>query len=247
MGRVWCFRCAFRPEAGQAGLFAYLNQFFIDIVQIKEGVKNIAFSVVARIQRSWSMVMRTFVSAVVLALVTSGALAQSVVEPGKLFAGSLVNVHSPNSEGWKIISSTSHQLAFAKSGAASNESYAAQFTLFPLGETKNAEEFVALIKSGVEADTPADRFNSLESRYEYTEERAYPCVRVNIITEDKQARTSFFSRESLKLQLSSLYCRHPTRTGVAFVAGFSHRGATLDPALETQAQAFIAGVQVAGK
>ncbi|MDD5249117.1 MAG: hypothetical protein PHY45_09035 [Rhodocyclaceae bacterium] len=189
------------------------------------------------------MTTRNVLAATILLGVAPGLWAQSV-SPGKLFAGKLLNVRAPNSEGWKLITSSGATLAFARAGASSNESYAAQVTLFAIAESKNPEEFVSLIKNGAEADAPPDRFNNLESSYEYTDQRGYDCVRVKSVTEDTKARTSFFSRESLKLQAASLYCKHPRQAGAAFVAAFSHRGETLDSELESQAQSFIEGVQV---
>jgi len=166
------------------------------------------------------------------------------VAPGQLFSGDLLNVRAPNSKGWKQVGSSGAGMAFARGGASSNESYVAQVYLFALPEWKDGDEFVALIKRGVENDTSPDRFKSLEANYEYTEQRGYPCVRFTGVTEDTKAKTSFFSRENLKLQVHSLYCRHPKRQTAAFVIAFSHRGVTLDTELELQAQIFIEGVQV---
>jgi len=161
-----------------------------------------------------------------------------------MFSGGLLNVRAPNSEGWKLVNSSGAGMAFGREGTASNESYIAQVSLFALPKSKDRDEFVTLIKQGVERDTSPDRFKSLEANYEYTEERGYPCVKFTAVTEDTKAKTSSFARESLKLQIYSLYCRHPKRQNAGFVIGFSHRGASLDPELEVQAEAFIEGVQV---
>jgi hypothetical protein len=182
----------------------------------------------------------------ILCILAPVANAQTVA-PGQLFSGSLLNVRAPNSEGWKVVSSSGAGMAFARSGASSNESYVAQVSLFTLPDSKDRDEFIALIKRGVENDTPPERFKSLEANYEYIEQRGYPCIRFTGVTEDTKAKTSFFSRESLKLQVHSLYCRHPKRQEAGFVIGFSHRGATLDAELDVQARAFIEGVQVPEK
>lgn len=167
-----------------------------------------------------------------------------IVVPRQLFSGGLLNVRAPNSEGWEMVSSSGAGMVFAHRGASSSESYVAQVSLFALPETKSPDEFVALIKRGVENDTPAERFKSLESNYEYTEQRGYPCVRFKGVTEDMKARTSFFRQESLKLQVYSLYCRHPRRQEVGFSIGFSHRGTLLDGGMDDLAEDFIQGVQV---
>lgn len=170
-----------------------------------------------------------------------------IVVPRQLFPGGLLNVRAPNAEGWEMVSSTDAGMAFAHRGAYVNESYVAQVSLFALPATRNPDEFVALIKRGVENDTPAERFNTLESSYEYTEQRGYPCVRFKGLTEDNKAKTSFFRTDSLKLQVYSLYCRHPRRQEVGFSIGFSHRGTYLDGELDAQAEEFIRGVQVPGQ
>jgi hypothetical protein len=170
-----------------------------------------------------------------------------IVVPRQLFSGGLLNVRAPNAEGWELVSSAEAGMAFAHRGVYSNESYVAQVTLFALPETRNPDEFVALIKRGVENDTPAERFKSLESSYEYTEQRGYPCVRFKGLTEDTKAKTSSFGQGSLKLQVYSLYCRHPRQQEVGFSIGFSHRGSFLDAELDAQAEEFIRGVQVPAK
>ncbi|MFA5243651.1 MAG: hypothetical protein WC029_14675 [Sulfuricella sp.] len=170
-----------------------------------------------------------------------------IVVPRQLFPGGLLNVRAPNAEGWEIVSSSEAGMAFAHRGAYTNENYVAQVSLFALPETKNPDEFVALIKRGVENDTPAERFKSLESGYEYTGQRGYPCVRFKGVTVDTKAKTSSFGQESLKLQVYSLYCRHPRHQEVGFSIGFLHRGTLLDAGLGALAEEFIQGVQVPRK
>ncbi len=103
---------------------------------------------------------------------------------------------------------------------------------------------MALIKQGIQNDTSPDRFTVSDAIYDYTDARGYPCVKYQSTTEDKKARTSLFKREPQKLQIYSLYCRHPIRPGLGFAISFSHRGADLDPAFEEQGQDFINGVDV---
>jgi len=178
-------------------------------------------------------------------LITS-AYAQAVTS-GQLFAGSLLNIKAPESEGWKVISSTSTVMAFGHRVESTNESYVAMVSFFPLPETKDHEEFVALIKQAVEKDTSTDRFKTISTNYEYTDQRGYPCVKFDVVTEDTKAQTSFFGHENLVLQIYSLYCRHPKHPESGFVISFSHRGSTLDEALNVPAEAFIEGVQVPEK
>jgi hypothetical protein len=175
-------------------------------------------------------------------LITS-AYAQTVT-PGQVFSGSLLNIKAPESEDWKVISSSSAGMAFGHRGSSSNESYIAMVSFFSLPKTNGHDEFIALIKQAVEQNTSIDRFKTISSNYEYTDQRGYPCVKFDAITEDTKAKASFFGHENLVLQIYSLYCRHPKHPDGGFVVSFSHRGSTLDETLKVPAEAFIEGVQV---
>jgi len=180
----------------------------------------------------------------VLATYFSLANAQASLAPGQLYLGPVINVRAPESEGWKLISSSANGMAFGKRGTSANETYIAQVSFFPLPPTPNREDFVAMIKLAIERDSSAERFKTIKADYDYTDERGYPCVRFNALTEDTKAKTSLFRREILTLQVNSLYCRHPRKPESGFAAVFSHRGASIDEALDSEAQSFIEGVQV---
>jgi hypothetical protein len=186
---------------------------------------------------------RDVLATAVLCLLVSIANAQGFA-PGQLFPGALLNVRAPNSDGWKLQQTSATGMTFFRTGASASETYVAQVSLFAYPGSRNRDEFVAFVKAGFEKYTPPERFKSLESNYEYTEERGYPCVRVTAVVQDTKA---FFGRESLTLQWHSFYCLHPKRQDAGFVISFSHRGAPLDADLDVKAQAFIEGVQVPEK
>lgn len=183
--------------------------------------------------------------ALVLGVCCLHASAQGVAA-GQVFTWSSLTIRAPNSEGWRLGFSSDTIMAFGRRGPASNESYTAQVILFELPESRDRDDFVSLIKQGIEKDTSPERFTTIEASVEYTEQRSYPCVRYKGLLQDKQARTPS-GRESLKLQVHSLYCRHPRRQGAGFAIIFSHRGAGLVANLDSQATAFIDGVQVPDK
>jgi hypothetical protein len=185
-----------------------------------------------------------FLVTTIFATCSSLANAQASFAPGRLYAGPVINVRAPNSEGWKLVSSSANGMVFGKRGTSANESYIAQVSFFGLPPTTNREEFIAVIKTAIERDSSAERFKTIKADYDYTDERGYPCVRFNALTEDTKAKTSFFKRETLKLQIDSLYCRHPRKPESGFAIIFSRRGATIDEALNSEAESFIAGVQV---
>ena len=180
-----------------------------------------------------------------LLLLTPGVQAkEQVVAPGQRFTGPILNVRAPNSEGWKLMESSGNAVTFGRSGASSDESYIAAVLRFSLPEAQSKEDFVALIKRNVENDAPPDRFKNMESTFEYSDQRGYPCVLYKATGEDTKAKISFFGRSHLILQIQSLYCRLPNMEKTGFAAMFSHRGATKVDDLNAQATDFIDGVQI---
>ncbi len=175
---------------------------------------------------------------------TGPARTPKPVPAGYLYEGGYINVRVPNSDGWHLVTSSSAGMEFARSGGEPGESFAAQVFMFPLEETRNSNEFLSLIKEGFEKDTDPKRYEMIESDIKYSEDRGYPCARLNYVTKDKQAQTSPTSREVLILQAESLYCRHPIRKNTGFSIIYSHRGKSTYSNIREEAQDFISGVQV---
>ncbi|MNR77808.1 hypothetical protein D3C72_84910 [compost metagenome] len=183
-------------------------------------------------------------AALCLAPVLSNA--QALVPAGKMFSNAFLDVRAPLSGDWVIVKSSQAELAFARTGTAVNESYIAQVSLFALPDLKDKAQFEALVKQGVEADSPLERFKPISASYEYSEQRGYSCIKYVGVTEDMKAKTATSATETvtLKLQFNSLYCQHPTVPGVGFMVGMSHRGDTVVDELAQEAATFIEGVQV---
>jgi hypothetical protein len=114
--------------------------------------------------------------------------------------------------------------------------------LFSVPTLADSDAFVAYTKEQVEKDSPADRFEVLERTFQYTAERGYACVKYRGVANDRKARVSAFSKRTLKLEVISLYCQHPSRPEFGFAATFSHRGGPADDHFETDAAAFIDAV-----
>jgi hypothetical protein len=166
------------------------------------------------------------------------------VPPGKLYKGEYINVTAPNSAGWMLVDSSSKGMAFAKRGLAAGETLGAQLLMFELQPSETPEQFLSLIRAGMEKDTDRKRFDVLQSVSEYTTERPYPCVRHRGSFNDKEAVTSPTTKERLLLEAHGLYCRHPVRSNTGFAAIYSYRGRSSYPRLAEEAQDFIRGVQV---
>ncbi len=166
------------------------------------------------------------------------------VPPGKVFAGPLLNVSAPNSEGWQQLESSPSGMTFARKGEAPGESFAARVTRFDPPQTDSPEEFENLIVQGAIRDAETERFSTKQFSHQYISTRGYPCVQMKNISEDRLAQIGSNNTTSLILENEHLYCRHPTKKDLGFAITFSHRGKNLYSAFATEAQSFIDGVQV---
>ena len=175
-----------------------------------------------------------------LCLLIPVANAQNVV-PGRFFPGEMLNIRAPDSDGWRLIGSSSIGMAFFSGSESAGDTYLAEVKLFAPSKSRKRDDFLAFVRTTFEKNSPRERFRPLESSYEYTEERSYPCVRVTAVVQDTKA---FFGRESLRLQWHSLYCLHPKRQDAGFMIAYSHRGVSMNAEFDAKARAFIQGVQV---
>ena len=168
------------------------------------------------------------------------------VPAGYLYEGPYLNIRAPHSVGWRLTGSSSIGMEFARLGKFKNESFGAQVLIFQLKQSVNKDEFILLIKQGLEDDTDSERFDVIKREFEYTEQRGYPCLNVKYIAKDTMALVGKNIRESLLLKSETLYCEHPTleNTGMAII--YSHRGPSLHNDFDAEAQDFIDGVQVPG-
>lgn len=172
------------------------------------------------------------------------AVQAEAVSPGQRFPSPLLDVRAPSEEGWDKAGDTQMALVFRKNGSAAGESYVAQAMLFPVPDSQTTDQFIAFIQEAVNSDIKTGRMTVLESKYEYTEQRGYPCVRFTGLTVSADTTAGVFNRQPVRVQVRSLYCLHPTNKHLGFLAGFTHRGIGTDSALGAKADAFAAGVQV---
>ncbi|MEW6562362.1 MAG: hypothetical protein AB1400_03940 [Pseudomonadota bacterium] len=169
--------------------------------------------------------------------------AGQAVTPKQFFPSGILNVYSPASEGWLITGAGRNGIAFGKRGVESSETYGAQAIIFEMPPTSSNEEFVGFVKKRIATMNPPPRFLEVSSSFKYTEIRGYPCVDVRIDYDDTAALTPA-GKEQLKLQVVSLYCRHPVQQQLGFFAAYSHRGKATDDQIEAGARSFIEGINV---
>jgi hypothetical protein len=165
------------------------------------------------------------------------------ISPSQDFSNPILQVHAPASSGWHGIAQSADRIAFAKSGSNADESFVAAVFLFHIPLFPTSDAFTEYVRQGVNKDSPADRFETIESNVQYSSEREYPCVRYHGISNDRKARTSGLFKQALRIENIALYCQHPSRPGLGFSISFSHRGGSADEKMDTEAAAFIESVQ----
>ena len=165
------------------------------------------------------------------------------VRAGRLYRTNYLNIRAPNSDGWYLRSSR-EGMEFARRGKEPSESFAAQVLSFISSTAGNRDAFLSSMKKQFEAETTAGRHLAVESEFKHTEERSYLCVSVRSVVKDTEARVSPTRQEVLLLQSKALYCQHPKNPYNGFAIIYSHRGQSLYPNLDAEAQSFIDGVQV---
>ncbi|MES9813794.1 MAG: hypothetical protein ABW161_13410 [Candidatus Thiodiazotropha sp.] len=166
------------------------------------------------------------------------------VPAGMVYYGDVLNITTPNSEGWYLLESSPNGMAFARNGSEPGESFAAQVLIFDPPQTDSQEKFEALIVQGARSDAETKRISTKTFTHEYSDARGYPCVRMYNVSEDRQAQTGKGVIKTLILQNEHLYCRHPIRRDIGFAITYSHRGNSLYPEIKKEAQSFIEGVKV---
>src|SRR5690348_7918689 len=136
------------------------------------------------------MRIRTFLIGLVacsIAPLCRSASEHPAVQPGQLFSNPILQVHAPTSDGWYGISQNAAQIVFGKYGANRDETYIATVILFHIPDFPDTDAFTHFVKLGIEKDSPASRFDVLESSVKYSAERAYPCVRHDGRSIDKKS------------------------------------------------------------
>ena len=168
------------------------------------------------------------------------------VTPKQLFPSNILNVYAPDSEGWIVTGVGNNGISFGKRGSEIGETYGAQVIIFEMPPMTSSEAFVGFVKNRIAIMNPPPRFQETNSNYRYTEDRGYPCVNAHIAFDDNDAITPT-GKEQLKLQVISLYCRHPEQQRLGFFSAYSHRGKSADDQIEVAAKSFIEAISVPKK
>jgi hypothetical protein len=166
------------------------------------------------------------------------------VSPNEDFSNSTLQIHATASDGWHGIARTASSIAFGRNGASGTETFVAAVILFHIPEFSDSDAFTQYVREGVARDSPADRFEPIESSVHYSIERSYPCVRYHAVSMERKVHIAPFFRKDLRIENVALYCRHPDKPGLGFAVSYSHRGGRGDYDIDEEAESFIDSVQV---
>ena len=169
------------------------------------------------------------------------------LSPHQDFSNPLLQIHAPDSEGWFGSERTDHSIVFGKAGSSAHESIIASVILFHLPPFSDTEAFTEHIREAVITGSPKEEFETLDVNVQYSAEREYPCVTYHGVSNQKKVRVSFLSSKTLRFEIFALYCQHPNRPGLGFMAAFSRRGGGADANMEQEAASFINSIQVTQK
>ena len=153
-------------------------------------------------------------------------------------------ITTPRGDGWELFEHEESAMSFGRFGDGVDETFTATVRQYPLKETRDQDDFVAVIMKDFEAAFPPERYDVIELESEYSTQREYPCVTINYVIVDKQAVTMTSDEAILFVQSDTLHCRHPKQQDIGFGIIFSHRGESLYTGLHAEAQAFFDGVYV---
>jgi len=87
------------------------------------------------------------------------------VRPKQAFPSSVLNVYSPDADGWVIAGFGGNGISFGKRGSAANETYGAQVIVFGMAQTGNADELLRLVRERIAIINPAPRFQETAADY----------------------------------------------------------------------------------
>jgi hypothetical protein len=198
----------------------------------------------------WDNVRATLLAVALAPTIAIPAIAapesERPVPPGFPYKGRFLNIMAPNSEGWQLVSDQPSRWTFAKRGSDPDASYIASITKFAVPSTISRDDFMALVRKGVEQEENADRFKNVHSVLEFSDARRYLCVHYRATADDTQAKVGSEETQPLFFEMDGLYCQDPLMTNAGFAAIYSYRGNQADPQFEKQASEFIAGIQVPG-
>ena len=151
-----------------------------------------------------------------------------------------------NEPEWLILGRTARQLAFARSGKSSDETYAIQAMTFVLPPFATSAELVRIVREGQAQDMNSKRFKLEQNEATFHPTNGAECVRTHMVVEDRAAvKRVGINNGDMILEVLTLTCAHPKdkRVGIGFIYSQRYYLGLQDPALEEKADSIFNSIQ----
>jgi hypothetical protein len=166
------------------------------------------------------------------------------IKPKQVFKLFAALVSSPSSEDWVLTTKSEVQLQFQ--GVRSNEGMMAMVSFFTFPGPHDKNSIISAVKKHVKESATASGGAIQNESYFYTEERGYPCVKVNHVMKVtftiKGAASP--SEGNTNLQQHLLMCLIPKYENTGLMVGFSYSNREVIQKNEAEAEEFISGVKL---
>jgi hypothetical protein len=179
--------------------------------------------------------------AVALSGVALGAM-QAPVRPGQTFTVSRMEIHAPRSRGWGLVSSDLTGLVFTRRDGSRGNTYTAEAFAISIPALDAPIDLLEIAKRIASERNQAPRYEIQESSFEEVSDRPYPCIGSRLRVRDTQAATPD-AAGAPEVHVRSLACILRGEPEVLMTVFFSQRGTSVAADFETEAAAFIQGVQ----
>ena len=157
-----------------------------------------------------------------LALAVGPATAQEVraIASGTPMPGPLLDLASPEGDGWYLRTTENGDLTFAREGRQRDASEVASVRTFDIDPEADDAAFRRAVESELAISRgPASRFETLESAMVTVLIDGVSCIRALELIRDNAAQVGRGKTRVMLIDVHATYCRHPVKRslGLAFV------------------------------
>lgn len=160
--------------------------------------------------------------ALLLALAPGPAAAQDArpIASGTPMPGPLLDLASPEGEGWLLSIADNGDLTFVREGRQRDASEVAMVQAFGIDPEADDDAFRKAVESELAIGRgPPDRFETLESAMVTVVIDGVPCIRSLDLVRDNAAEVGRGKTRVMLIDVHGTYCRHPVKRslGLAFI------------------------------
>jgi len=173
-------------------------------------------------------------------LFVSSCTSNRKVSPFKVYVSSYLNVHSPNTIGWKL-SKYKWGMIFSKKGRE-DSSYIASVIEYPLPKEISEETFLKIVKDKIK-NINKERFELIYSSFKLSTIQGFKCIESQQLTKDNEAHISSTDTRILLFKISSFNCKLP-KQDKGFMVSYSYRGKNIPKTFNEESKYFLNSISV---